>query len=607
MSSRRIFSAAFLVLCLTGLVSIVSSSCPQEEKLSPKKLKMDTAFVNISSTLEEPVTILGISSNCYKCPIQEIITELLSSAPIVVSTHYSFTLSVKMKNGSQELCRLNYLFGGRGWYKYNIHQSDDQSSNKVTCKLEIKRSPDYPYMPLWIALGALFCLAVIWALLTCIGRKCKVACKKDDSNIMNQGESDDREDTEMRVTGEGEEQMQPETQLKAKPRRLKSLDTFRGIAITLMIFVNYGGGGYYFFGHAVWNGLLVADLVFPWFIWIMGVSITLSFRSLRRKKTRKLRIAWKILKRSVILFGLGLFTSNYGNLKYYRIPGVLQRFGVCYFFVAMMQLLLSPMEKGEKKKRWWEVFRDAFGLWKQWIFVLMLLAGYLTLTYGVNVPGCPKGYTGPGGIGQGYPDAFKCTGGMAGYIDRIALGNHLYRFPTTKDVYKTTLPYDPEGILGCLTSIVLVFFGVQAGHILTIHRKHKPRLIRWIIWAVLMTAFTLGLCGATKNEGIVPINKNLWSVSFILATGASAFFLFAICYLLTDVLDWWNGAPFFYPGMNSILVYVGHGILWRHFPFSWEMDEYGGHAEKLGMSLAGTALWVLIAYCLYTRNVFLKI
>lgn len=122
-----------------------------------------------------------------------------------------------------------------------------------------------------------------------------------------------------------------------------------------------------------------------------------------------------------------------------------------------------------------------------------------------------------------------------------------------------------------------------------------------------MTAFTLGLCGATKNEGIVPINKNIWSVSFILATGASAFFLFAICYLLTDVLDWWNGAPFFYPGMNSILVYVGHGILWRHFPFSWEMDEYGGHAEKLGMSLAGTALWVLIAYCLYTRNVFLKI
>lgn len=290
MSSRRLLSTAFLLLLFVGLVSnMSSSSCPQAEKLSPNKLKMDTAFVNISSTLEEPITISGISSNCYECPIQEIIPQLLNGAtPLVVNTHYSFTISVKIKNGSQELCRLSYLFGERGWYEYNIHHSDGQSSNKVTCKLEIKRSPDYPYMPLWIALGALFCLAVIWVLLTCIGRKCKVACKKENSNMMNQAdEIDDREDTEMHVTGEGEQQMLPETQLKARSRRLKSLDTFRGIAITLMIFVNYGGGGYYFFGHAVWNGLLVADLVFPWFIWIMGVSITLSFRSLRRKKNKQ--------------------------------------------------------------------------------------------------------------------------------------------------------------------------------------------------------------------------------------------------------------------------------------------------------------------------------
>ncbi|RMX42148.1 hypothetical protein pdam_00009424 [Pocillopora damicornis] len=271
------------------------------------------------------------------------------------------------------------------------------------------------YAALWIALGALFCMAVIWVLLTCIGRKCKVACKKENSNMMNQAdEIDDREDTEMHVTGEGEQQMLPETQLKARSRRLKSLDTFRGIAITLMIFVNYGGGGYYFFGHAVWNGLLVADLVFPWYV---------ADNSSRRPESRKTIELYSVYTKK---------KGGDGNLKYYRIPGVLQRFGVCYFFVAMMQLLLPPMEKGEKKKRWWEVFRDVFGLWKQWIFVLMLLAGYLALTYGVDVPGCPKGYTGPGGIGEGYPNAFNCTGGMAGYIDTIALGNHLYRFPTIK-------------------------------------------------------------------------------------------------------------------------------------------------------------------------------
>lgn len=61
------------------------------------------------------------------------------------------------------------------------------------------------------------------------------------------------------------------------------------------------------------------------------------------------------------------------------------------------------------------------------------------------------------------------------------------------------------------------------------------------------------------------------------------------------------------PGMNSILLYVGHGILWRHFPFSWEMDEFGSHGEKLAMSMTGTAVWVLIAYYLFTAKVFLKV
>ncbi|KAL9989288.1 hypothetical protein ACROYT_G003821 [Oculina patagonica] len=602
MVSRQVFLTFFLLL---GLVGFVYNDCPQTENKSPDKLKMDTAFLNITTTLNHPINISGISSNCYKCPIQLIESEVGNNASVIVNTHYNFIL--KITSGSKELCSLEYLFGERGWYEYQVQQTNE--TNNAKCELKVIRAPDDPYMPIWITLGALFGLAVIWVILTFITRKCIAKCKKKESDIVNENDNEEAgENAEMKVTVDGEQQppQEPEAQQKAK-KRLKSLDTFRGIAITLMIFANYGGGGYYFFGHAVWNGLLVADLVFPWFIWIMGVSITLSFRSLRRRKTSKLKIVYKIIKRSIILFGLGLFTSNYGNLEFYRIPGVLQRFGVCYLFVAMMQLLLGPMDNREQKGRWWHVFRDVYGLWKQWIFALMLLAAFLALTFGVDVPGCPKGYTGPGGLGEGYPDAFNCTGGMAGYIDRIALGKHLYRWPTIKILYKTTLPFDPEGILGCVTSIVLVFFGVQAGHILSIHSKHKPRLIRWMIWAVILTAITIGLCGATRDEGIIPINKNLWSVSFIFATGATSFFLFAICYLLTDVLDWWSGAPFFYPGMNAILVYVGHGILWRHFPFSWEMDEYGTHGEKLAMSMTGTALWVLIAYYLFTKKVFLKI
>lgn len=601
MSFRYLFVGFFLSGKFGCVYNGSPKDCTPTEETFTGKLKMDTAFVNITSTLNHPITVEGISSNCYKCPLQVLKTGVVNNTKIFVKTHYRFMIVIK--SGSQRLCSLEYLFGERGWYEYTVKPN-------VTCHLKEVKSPENSYMAIWIAFTALSGAGVLWVVLTFIVRRCAAKCKKSTSE---QDEADENDNEELKMsTSVTESQTHAENIEESEQgpfvkRRLRSLDTFRGIAITLMIFVNYGGGGYYFFGHAVWNGLLVADLVFPWFIWIMGVSITLSFRSLRLRRVSKLKIAYKIIKRSFILFGLGLFTSNYGNLEFYRIPGVLQRFGVCYLFVAMMQLLLSPSNNEEKKGRWWHKFRDVYGLWKQWIFVLMILATYLALTFGVDVPGCPKGYLGPGGIGQGFPEAYNCTGGMAGYIDRIALGTHIYRFPTIKDLYKTTIPFDPEGILGCLPSIVLVFFGVQAGHILSIHPKHKPRLIRWIIWAVFMAAVSLGLCGVSKDEGIIPINKNLWSVSFILATGASSFLLLAACYLLTDVLDWWNGAPFLYPGMNSILAYVGHGILWRHFPFSWEMDEYGSHGELLAMNITGTALWCLIAYYLFRKNVFLKI
>ncbi|XP_029179303.2 heparan-alpha-glucosaminide N-acetyltransferase-like [Acropora millepora] len=573
-------------------------SWPSKEELFTGKLKMDTAFVNITSTLNYSINVEGISSDCYECPLQVLKTDVVKNTFIIVKTHYRFKLVIK--SGSRSLCSLEYLFGERGLYEFIVKPN-------ITCDLKEVKSPEKSYMPLWIAFVALVGAALLWVVLTVIVRFCAAKCNKNTSEL---GEPDENENEELKMSGTEPQTLAENVEVEKNPfvkRRLKSLDTFRGIAITLMIFVNYGGGGYYFFGHAVWNGLLVADLVFPWFLWIMGVSITLSFRVLRLRRVSKIKIASKILKRSLILFGLGLFTSNYGNLEFYRIPGVLQRFGVCYLFVAMMQLLLRPTNNEDRKGRWWHKFRDVYGLWKQWIFVFVILAAYLALTFGVDVPGCPKGYLGPGGIGQGFPNAFNCTGGMAGYIDRIALGKHIYRFPTIKELYKTSLPFDPEGILGCLPSIVLVFFGVQAGHIISIHPKNKPRLIRWIIWAVLLTAITLGLCGVSKNEGIIPINKNLWSLSFISATGASSFLLFAVCYLLTDVLGWWNGAPFLYPGMNSILLYVGHGILWRHLPFSWEMDKYGGHGEMLAMNITGTALWCLVAYYLFTKNVFLKV
>ncbi|EDO47163.1 predicted protein, partial [Nematostella vectensis] len=387
--------------------------------------------------------------------------------------------------------------------------------------------------------------------------------------------------------------------------RLKSLDTFRGISLTVMIFVNFGGGGYYFFAHSIWNGLTVADLVFPWFMWIMGVSMVLSFRVLRRKQISTYRIIIKITKRTLLLFALGLFTSN--NLTNYRIPGVLQRFAACYFVVAVIQVLAGPsVEDSQPRGSWWDGIRDVVSLWAQWLLMFAFLIIYVVVTYATELHGCPRGYTGPGGISDN-SSAFNCTGGMASHVDSWLLGKHVYQRGTFKDMYRTTVAHDPEGVMGTLTSIFIVFLGVQAGHTLFTFSHHRQRLVRWFVWAVLLGVIAIGLSGGTQNDGVIPINKNLWSISFVLATGSMAFLLLSFCYVTIEVWELWNGAPFIYPGMNSILVYCGHEWLGKHFPFSWDLDPYYTHADKLFMNIVGTSCWVAIAYYLHWIEFFLKI
>lgn len=237
--------------------------------------------------------------------------------------------------------------------------------------------------------------------------------------------------------------------------------------------------------------------------------------------------------------------------------------------------------------------------------MLGVLAIYIIVTFALQMPGCPRGYIGPGGLAD--INYYNCTGGTAGYVDRHLFGsNHIYRNPTCKKTYKTEVPYDPEGALGTLTSAFLVFLGVQAGYTLFTFPNHIARMKRWIIWSLLLGCATLALTGA-KNEGVIPLNKNLWSVSFIFATGAMAFFLLSLCYLFIDVLGWWTGAPFIFPGMNSILVYVGSEILNNYFPFSWTVRGHVQHAELLAMNLVGTTAWIIISYYLHYIKFFVKI
>ncbi|GLD56086.1 heparan-alpha-glucosaminide N-acetyltransferase-like protein [Lates japonicus] len=120
-----------------------------------------------------------------------------------------------------------------------------------------------------------------------------------------------------------------------------------------------------------------------------------------------------------------------------------------------------------------------------------------------------------------------------------------------------------------------------------------------------ISAAILSKC--TRDGGFIPVNKNLWSLSYVTCMGCFSFLLLGGMYFVTDIKGWWGGQPFIYPGMNSILVYVGHSLLGFYFPFSWEMRIQQSHWEWLFQSLWGTALWVLIAYLLYRKKFFLKI
>uniref|UniRef100_A0A8B9SN78 Heparan-alpha-glucosaminide N-acetyltransferase n=1 Tax=Anas platyrhynchos TaxID=8839 RepID=A0A8B9SN78_ANAPL len=385
------------------------------------------------------------------------------------------------------------------------------------------------------------------------------------------------------------------------------------LSLIIMVFVNYGGGKYWFFKHESWNGLTVADLVFPWFVFIMGTSISLSLSSMLRWGSSKQKVLGKILWRSFLLILLGVIVVNpnycLGPLSWenLRIPGVLQRLGLTYLVVAALELLFTRAgaDSGTLEMSC-PALQDILPYWPQWIFILMLEVIWLCLTFLLPVPGCPRGYLGPGGIGDfgNYPN---CTGGAAGYIDRLILGeNHIYQHPSSSVLYQTTMPYDPEGILGTINTILMAFLGLQAGKIILSYRdQHKQILSRFLIWSIGIISAILTKC--SKEEGFIPINKNLWSTSYVTTMSCFAFILLLLIYYLVDVKRLWSGAPFFYPGMNSILVYIGHEVFEDYFPFKWRMRDSQSHAEHLTQNLIATTLWVIISYVLYRKRIFWKI
>jgi len=580
-------NALFLILaCILCFAS--SQNCP------PYKSQINKAWIRFiynkgqgagQDNGPEKLIINMTYSECYHCADRNLIN-ITASDPsqnisyFQYSTEYSGTFFIYNQTITNDpktnsnivtnelLYTLPYDLKERGKYTFLITDSYNQITNSWS-GLNIELITDEEgidiFIPLYIAIGVLTGLVILYNLVLFLlspsGRTWlrKIFSGKDYHKL-SASVSDTNEKVIKIDSKEGEKGNQEAENSKGQSnnkgketkQRLLSLDTFRGLSLAIMIFVNSGAGDYIELDHIAWNGLHLADLVFPWFVWMMGVSMAISFDSQQRRGASKKDMFKKVVVRTAKLALLDLILGN-GNKPLNRLNflGVLFRFAVSYFFVSVIIIFVPKNNKSvsnDSKNK--DLIIHAY----EFIPVSMILGLWLGLTFCLPVPGCPTGYLGPGGLAD-YGKCKNCTGGAAGYIDYQLVGmDRLYAHPTPYPVYLTQ-PYEPEGLLGCLTTIGMVYFGLMAGRVIIYYKTHEARIKRWLIAAVIFGIVSLILTGGSKNGGIMPVNKNLWSLSFITTLACFGLIVLSLLYTVIDIKKLWGGSPFKAMGMNSIVLY----------------------------------------------------
>lgn len=356
-------------------------------------------------------------------------------------------------------------------------------------------------------------------------------------------------------------------------QRLVSLDVFRGGTMALMVLVNNSGDGAHTYGplqHAEWNGWTLTDTVFPAFLWIVGVAITLSLGKRMAAGVPRSRLFAQILRRAVILYLLGLVVYAWPlNFATQRWLGVLQRIAICYLIASAIYLTSSA--RG------------------QIVWIFSLLTGYWLIMMLVPVPG----------YGAGHLDVER---NFAHYIDWTVLGRHNYAGTKT---------WDPEGIVSTLPAIATTLFGIMAGHILRLRRELSERTTWLFLAGNLLIA-----AGLIANIWL-PINKKLWTSSFSLFMAGLDFVVFAICVWLVDGLGVRRAfKPLVIIGMNAITVYMASELLYEFLSATHLQGPLfegvfrplaSPYNASLLYALAYTALMWLLAYAMYRRGWFWKV
>jgi predicted acyltransferase len=328
--------------------------------------------------------------------------------------------------------------------------------------------------------------------------------------------------------------------------------------------------------HAEWHGWTPTDLVFPFFLFIVGVSIALALGNRVEQGGSKRDLYLKILKRTLIIFALGLFLNGfpYFSLPELRIPGVLQRIAVCYFFASI-------------------IFLNTRVRTQILIAIALLLVYWIMLAF-IPAPGFMAG------------DLTK-EGSFASYVDRVVFGKH---------VWAQAKVYDPEGLLSTIPALVTAMIGVLTGSWL---RTEKPRVEKAA--GMFVTGAVLVAIGWGWNS-FFAINKALWTSSYVLFTAGLALQFLAFCYWLIDIKGYRRWAkPFEIFGMNAIALYIGAALManlfglikigeqplgdwiYQNFFASW-MSPVNA---SLAFAISFVLVWLFFMWLLYRKKIFIKI
>lgn len=362
--------------------------------------------------------------------------------------------------------------------------------------------------------------------------------------------------------------------------RLKALDIFRGLTVASMILVNFPGSytdTYRQLEHTRWHGCTFADLIFPFFLFIAGVTSHLSLSARRGRGATDREIALQILRRGATLIALGLFLSAFpfypaDLVIHLRIPGVLQRIGAAYALGALLCVRSGV--------------RQQVG-----ILAAILIGYWLAMRqYPLDVPDQT----------------------LAARVDRYLLEGHLSRW---------TVTWDPLGVLSTLPAVATSMLGSLCGRWLE-RRAGNPGRLRG-----LFVAGGAGMVAGLLWDRVFPINKNLWSSSYVLFTAGVAAISLSMCIWLVDVRRWerW-GWPFVVFGVNPIAAFVGSTMMSRLLYDSIKVGDGGAGVflyelltrrlfapwldprdASLAFALSFVLVWFAILLVLYRRGIIVKV